>query len=308
MIIFDGYQQAAVREAALIPKVAALKAHGLQPRIAAILFTEDAGSLLYTRLKSEAAARVGIEYKIYSFSLVDDVAKVIEQIKILNNDPQVTGIIIQKPGKQTWVIVTGAVGERDAINAQFHNWWQSLVSQLAMSKDVDGLHPATLVAVQAGNWQEKGRVLPATARAVLEILQSASQQLFPDVSFADFLLSKKIAVIGKSEIVGKPLFYELLNKKCDVEMIGTKEINAKIEQKEYLFDYDVIISSTGHADVVTGELISNGTILIDVGEPRADMERSSVATKASFLTPVPGGVGPMTVVCLLENAVRLATL
>jgi methylenetetrahydrofolate dehydrogenase (NADP+)/methenyltetrahydrofolate cyclohydrolase len=117
----------------------------------------------------------------------------------------------------------------------------------------------------------------------------------------------KYLIIGKSDLLGKPLFYELTSKKYLTKMIGTKELNERIEQKTYLMDADVIISATGHQSLVTGELIKPGAILIDVGEPKPDVDRTSVASKASFLTPVPGGVGPVTVVSLLANAIDLVS-
>jgi len=301
MIIFDGYQAAAVREALLKPAVLELKARGLELNLAAILFTEDAGSQLYTRLKKEAAQRVGIGYQVHHFSLGDDVKLVLRKLHALNNDPKVTGIIIQKPGKQTWIQTQPAFVTSEVATIVFGSWWQSLVSQIAETKDVDGLHPHTLQAIQTGEWQLQGKVMPATAKAVLEILKIAAQKLSWDASFQN----KKIVILGKSDIVGKPLFYELLNKKCNVEMIGSKELNEKIEQKMYLFNYDIVISSTGRSKLLNGSFLQESTVVIDVGEPKADVDPSNLESKVAFLTPVPGGVGPMTVISLLENAVQL---
>ena len=292
MIIFDGYQAAQALEQSLPPRVAQLAAKGIQLRIAAILFAEDAGSVLYTRLKKEAAERIGIGYEIYTFSMTDAVDKVLDQIRTLNQNPAVTGIIIQKPGKSRWLEIVAAPHTAQ----DFQNWWSTLVTTLDIHKDVDGLHPQTLTAIQNNTWQSEGKVLPATAKAVISILTQADL-LQPD---------KKVIILGKSDILGKPLFYYLQNQNINVEMIGSKELTERIEQNQALFDADIVISATGRPGLITGELIKHGAALIDVGEPKGDIDQISVAAKASFLTPVPGGVGPMTVVSLLENAVELA--
>jgi methylenetetrahydrofolate dehydrogenase (NADP+)/methenyltetrahydrofolate cyclohydrolase len=300
MIIFDGYAFAQQKEAQLVERVAQLKNQGVQLKIAAILFTEDAGSQLYTRLKKEAAERAGMSYEIFSFSMTDPIEKILATVEKLNNDSAITGIIIQKPSKKRWLETMNGTAE------EFISWWQKLVHPINPGKDVDGLHPTTLQAVEKGTWREERKVLPATAKAVLSILEEAKkilsgQPLAPDWS------TKKFAVIGKSDILGKPLFYELRNQGYQVELLGTKELNLRKEQGQNLLDMDVVISATGASGIITAEMIKQYAIIIDVGEPSPDVNQTSVAEKAAFLTPVPGGVGPVTVVSLLENAVSLVS-
>jgi methylenetetrahydrofolate dehydrogenase (NADP+)/methenyltetrahydrofolate cyclohydrolase len=110
----------------------------------------------------------------------------------------------------------------------------------------------------------------------------------------------EVVVVGRSELVGRPLAYYLKTKISKVEMIGSKD---NITQE--LINADIIVSATGQANLITGEMVKEGVIVIDVGEPRGDVEFASVAKKASFITPVPGGVGPVTVVSLLENLVEM---
>ena len=294
MIKFDGYAFAQQKETQLKMQVQELAAKGVQPHVAAILFTEDAGSQLYTRLKKEAAERVGIGYSVFSFSMLSPVKTILKQIKELNYDSTITGVIIQKPWRQTWAGV-----QHNPDKQAFTDWWVTLVSEIAEKKDVDGLHPATLAAVKNGTWQSAGRVLPATARAVLEILAVALPQ-------NQNLASKKIIILGKSEILGQPLFYELKNQGAAVEMLGTAELRAREQSGQKLLDADVIISSTGQPNLITGEMIKDGAVVIDVGEPRPDVDAASVASRASFLTPVPGGVGPVTIVSLLANCLTLS--
>ncbi len=292
MILFDGYQSASQRETVLAKRVSELKDQGNFLRIAAILFTEDAGSQLYTRLKQEAATRVGIEYQAYPFSMKMDPELLFPQLEKLSEDFSITGIIIQKPLRSKWMEVTGKTPE------EFQAWWSTLVSHIDLDKDVDGLHPDTLEAVRVGTWREEGKAMPATAQAVLEILKIAKESVELD-------LESKYIILGKSDILGKPLFYELQNQGKQVEMIGTKELKERITSGQNLFDADVIITATGRPALVTGELVKDGCVVIDVGEPKSDVEQDTVREKAAFLTPVPGGVGPMTVICLLENAVKL---
>ncbi len=290
MILFDGYAFAGEQESELKRQVARLAAQGKKISIAAILFTEDKGSQLYTTLKSQAAQRVGIGYQIHTFSMNDPVEKVINRLKELNADPTITGIIIQKPWRQTWEMVM----EGFATGKNFSEWWLALVTHIDRAKDVDGLHPETLAAIEKGTWQKEGKVLPATAKAVLSILQSA-----------DLLVPGKYIVIGKSDILGRPLSYELKNLGFEVELLGQKDLQARQEDGRLLKDADVIVAATGHYHLVTGGMVKKGVVLVDVGEPKPDIDQQSVEPVARFLTPVPGGVGPVTVVSLLENAVRL---
>lgn len=284
MIIFDGNAFAHTKELEIAAKVRAKK---LRLKIAAILFTEDKGSQLYTRLKKAAAERVGMEYVVENFSMKDDLVTVKKKLAELNSDESITGIIIQKPAKTVWQSVTGGSAE------EFQTWWGTIVMNIDEHKDVDGLHPSTLMHIKAGDWQEAGCVMPATAKAVLLILEEAHAP------------KGKIIILGKSDILGQPLFYELKNRGEDVEMIGSKELQTRITDGVALTDASVIISATGRPNLITGDLIKKGVVLIDVGEPKPDIDRVSIQEKAAFLTPVPGGVGPVTIVSLLENALEM---
>lgn len=299
MILFDGNSQAALIEKQIAQEVLALQAQGTKITIASVLFTEDAGSQLYTQLKKEAAQRVGIEYALYPFSLQGKSEAVVEKIRELNTDPSVTGIIIQKPWQRTWQKVTLVDGEPKDVRQAYQTWWHYLTSSLTLRKDVDGLHPETLAAIKAGTWRAQKLVMPATARAVLEILQLAEKE----VSLAP---STKSTIIGRSDLLGLPLYYELLGQGKNVELLGKKDLDERIAAGKGLTDSQVVVSATGVKNLITGELLSEGAVVIDVGEPQADVEAATVAAKAAYLTPVPGGVGPMTVVSLLQNAVQLA--
>lgn len=305
MIIFDGVTTAAKKEAIIAHDVGKLAEAGKKIAIGAIVFSQDAGSQLYTRLKNEAASRVGIQYLPYQFSITDSLEIVIGRIAALNEDPQITGIIIQKPTKKIW---QAAQQQVDA--AGFAKWWTALTSAIEPSKDVDGLHPSTLTAIEQGLWREQGRVLPATCQAVLEILESVPPALSPQASTssadATSTINDKVLIVGKSDLLGIPLYGVLKAQGRAVELLTRKDLEARKESGQLLQDGHVVVSATGFPGLITGEMVRDGVVLIDVGEPRPDVTVASIQGKAAFLTPVPGGVGPMTVVCLLENAVKLA--
>jgi methylenetetrahydrofolate dehydrogenase (NADP+)/methenyltetrahydrofolate cyclohydrolase len=241
-------------------------------------------------------------YQIYTYSLKDEADTPVQKIQKLNEDSTVTGIIVQKPWRNLWISTRGL--EVGTGKSQFSAWWETLVTAINPAKDVDGLHPSTHDAITAGTWREQGKVLPATCKAVVELLRAAfgTENVFEHLRHN----ALKTIILGKSDLLGQPLFALLTSENCWVEMIGSSELNQKIEQGISLTDADVIISATGRRNLVTGEMIKPGAVVIDVGEPKGDVESASVIDKASILTPVPGGVGPMTVVSLMENAVELA--
>ncbi|MBP7740956.1 bifunctional 5,10-methylenetetrahydrofolate dehydrogenase/5,10-methenyltetrahydrofolate cyclohydrolase [Candidatus Woesebacteria bacterium] len=306
MYIFDGIKLAAQRELLLKERVSS------KLKIAAILFKEDSGSKIYTRLKSEAASRVGIEYEVHEFSLADFVMegnnfvneKVFAKIKELNNDSNITGIIVQKPWRKTWIkSLTISFNDADKSSSfeeqkiAYNNWWRSLTSQISEKKDVDGLHLNTIEQIKAGTWKKNNKVLPATCRAVLTIMSRAGEL----ENFSD----EKIVIIGKSDLLGIPLFHELQRQGKNVELLDSNGLKVRLESGQKLLDAKVLVSATGIKNLITGDLLSNGVTVIDVGEPKPDVEISSVSNKAIFITPVPGGVGPMTVISLLENCADL---
>ncbi len=294
MIIFNGDQLAAELEQDLKQEVQVLSDGGVKLKIAAILFTEDKGSQLYTRLKSEAAQRVGIEYEVHEFSMTEGTGGVEQKLLELNQDTAVTGIIIQKPWRNTWAEVKGIseVKGNKAVRQAFNSWWQFLISKIDVVKDVDGLHP------------QQQRVLPATAKAVMTILSKAFLEL--NISQAE-QQQKQILVLGRSDIVGQPVFCELKKQGFQVKLLTRDDVEQRLSSNRKFLDADIIISATGVRHLVSGEMVKEGVIAIDVGEPRPDIDLESMNNKAAFITPVPGGVGPMTVVSLLKNCVTITT-
>ncbi len=305
MIIFDGDQLAATLEEDLKQDVTTLRDQGSDLKISAILFEEDAGSRLYTQLKKEAAQRVGIEYEVHIFSMADGTDEVVEKLLELNQDAAVTGIIIQKPWRNTWSQVKGISHDKGtkAVRQAFNAWWEFLTAQIDQKKDVDGLHPETLLAIKERTHSKKDVVLPATAQAVMVILNQAFKELKIDSAAQKKL---QILVLGRSDIVGQPVFYELDNNGFQVKMLTRDDVRQRLDSNKKFLDADVVISATGVNHLITGEMVKENSIIIDVGEPRPDVDLESMENKVAFITPVPGGVGPMTVVSLLKNCVTIS--
>lgn len=288
MIVFDGEAAAAEILQRVKVSVDALQKKGIVPHVAAVLFQQDIGSQLYSQKKSVAAQSVSIEYSLHSFSFSDDVDLVLSTLEKLNQDSCVTGIIIQKPTRKTWEHNLTEQGS----NA-FSQWWHGLYSKVEQSKDVDGLHPETLQRIKAGKYENS--VKPATVRAVEYILEK----------YNIYGKNKKIIIVGKSDLLGYPLFYILRNAQENVELIGKKEMKERQKSGLDMRDADVVVSATGVQHLVTASMLKDGVSLIDVGEPRADIDPYGLEGKAAFLSPVPGGVGPVTIACLMENVIQL---
>ena len=325
-IIFDGEKLAKQKALKLKNKVANYHEKGINPKIAAIFFREDASSVLYTALKKETAESLGIGYQAKAFSFTTPTAEIQEYLEALNQDPSITGIIIQKPWTKKWL--------ESVPNGDFKKWWLSLVSHIAtkkshgVNKDVDGLTPTTLESIKQNTWMQNQMVLPATARAVLSILKDYHTNVDPGFSY----LTEKVLIIGQSDLLGRPLYWNMKNlmqkgatvpvsfgeacqiavteaqtnsNKCEVKLVGKQGLEEIIEQKKSLSDFRVIISATGQKNLINGNLIAAHSVLIDVGEPQGDIDLPSCLNKADFITPVPNGVGPMTVISLMANALDL---
>jgi methylenetetrahydrofolate dehydrogenase (NADP+)/methenyltetrahydrofolate cyclohydrolase len=249
-------------------KVAGL---AVQPKLVSVVFQEDAMGMLYTNLKAQAANEVGIEFEKIEIQSDDGREATLAKIREKCSEPQVSGLLIQKPR-----------GIDKAL-------WEGLTSAIDPKKDVDCLTRANLDKLYRG----ESDFLPATARAVVSILEVAGGSI-------EVLTGKNIVVVGRSELVGKPVAAYLKNKTANIKMLGSRD-----DIRQSTTSADVIISATGKASLITGDMVREGVIVIDVGEPKGDVDFESVSTKATFITPVPGGVGPMTVVSLLANILEL---
>ncbi|HAU98850.1 MAG: Bifunctional protein FolD [Microgenomates group bacterium GW2011_GWF2_45_18] len=264
MILFDGKYEAFSRKPALREFFGDWEHnHKKKPTIFSLVFREDEASMVYARLKQKDAEEVGVVYQLEIRSIEDPVEKVSPIIVRASAEKSIQGIIIQKPPKTL-------------IPSQ--DWWDSLISKIARGKDVDGLRSDSLV-------------VPATARGILEILRIASKELAID------LKSKTAFVFGKSEIVGAPVARELQKLGMHVRAIGSTEFELSLKA---LAEADIVITATGKSNLLDSKLLKEGVVVIDAGSPEAEVSISNDSNIA-FLSPVPGGVGPMTRISLLEN-------
>lgn len=251
-----------------------------KPVLASIQVGENAGAEAYAKSQKKLADNLGIDYQYHKLPQDTSESSLTEFIKKLNNDKSVNGIIIQMPLPQ-------------GID------YKKISQFILPEKDVEGMHPANIGKIIFG----KATVLPCTPAAVMELLKETNVDLY----------GKEVVVVGHSEIVGKPLALLLLDKFATISVchIGTSKAG-KLE--EHVGKAEVLIVAVGKAGLIKGEWIKEGAIVIDVGINRVadkivgDVEFEAAEKKASWITPVPGGVGPLTVTMLMRNLVEAAKL
>ncbi|MDO8452802.1 MAG: bifunctional 5,10-methylenetetrahydrofolate dehydrogenase/5,10-methenyltetrahydrofolate cyclohydrolase [bacterium] len=267
-IIFDGRAEAKKRKEELKKDVSmSINRIGVIPKLVSFYLPQDEGSALYTRIKKKAAEEVGIEFEDIEIKDKEDIKGIVEKIREHNADKSVHGILVQKPS---------------GVNNFKTEDWTVIVSAIDPEKDIDGLSPENIGLISIGN----ARFLPATVKAVLVVMEAAN------ITHQEC----DITIVGDTDILGKPLATYLLGQGFRVTIVNkeTKDL------KTATVGADVIVSATGVPDLIKKDMVKLGAVVIDVGEPRGDVAEE-VREVASFLSPVPGGVGPLTVVSLLEN-------
>lgn len=242
------------------------------PTLHVIMVGEDPASLIYVKRKEEACKKVGASFFLHQPKTQ---VEVLEFVKKLNQDPSVTGILVQLPLPDGF-------------------FQEEIIQSIDPKKDVDGLTATNLGLLFSGS----PKTVPATALAVSEILKRHN------ISCS----GKKAVVVGRSVLVGLPVFALLKNNDATVALCHSKTADLKKE----LLDADIIVSAVGKKDLITKDMIKDGAMVIDCGIVREDNKifgdvAENISEKASLFTPVPGGVGPMTVACLLKNLVSLAS-
>ena len=250
------------------------------PVLVSVQAGENAGAASYVKSQFKAAESLGIIYRLEKLSQDITEAALIDFISKLNADKSVNGIIVQMP-----------------LPAQID--YKKISRFIDPAKDVEGMHPANLGKLVFG----KQAILPCTAAAVMELLASTGIDLY----------GKEVVVVGHSEIVGKPLALLLLEKFATVTVahIGTSKAG-KLE--EHVGKAEVLIVAVGKAGLIKGEWIKEDAVVIDVGINRVgerivgDVEFETAQARASYITPVPGGVGPLTATMLMRNLVEAAKL
>ncbi len=299
-IVFDGKQFVATKLRTLEEKVQEIVARreNRPPTILSIFPYEDDASVLYTKLKRRDAQSVGMNYATQPLSLKSDAHVWMQAVQEANANSKIDGIIVQKPARSQFVAVTGQTKE------QYFSWWSAISESILLEKDVDGLNPYTLLelarladAVQRGKIAPytdlNDVVLPATAQAVIDVALEAVGGSVTE------LRTKQVVLLGTSVIVGRPAVYGFWMLGVEAKIYGSEAVLSEV-----LPEADVIVSATGRADLIPVDWVKDGAILLDVGAPKPEFQAECYA-KASFYTPVPGGVGPVTRACLLENLLKL---
>lgn len=268
--IIDGKQIAADIREKLKQKIARLP---VAPQLAIVLVGNDEPSLIYVRNKQKAAAQIGLQSQLYHMDEDTSEEELLNVIAKLNADKQINGIIVQLP-----------------LPKQLNT--NRIINTISPLKDVDGFHPYNTGMLQNN---EQPYFIAATPLGVMKLIKSVNQNLS----------GKNVVLIGASLIVGRPLATLLLNQECTVSITHAQTKNIK----ELTTKADILVAACGVAKLVKADWIKENAILIDVGINRdsgklcGDIDFEDVKEKAGAITPVPGGVGPMTIAMLLSNTV-----
>lgn len=274
--ILNGKELAKKVREGLAVEVEALKKEGINPKLAVIMVGDNSASAVYVKNKSNACKKVGIDFEEFLLPTETTEEELIELIKNLNKDETVHGILLQSP-----------VPNHININKAFET--------ILPEKDVDGFN-----AVNVGNLTiGRDCFISCTPYGIIRMLEEYNI----DVT------GKSAVVIGRSNIVGKPMLQCLLSKDATVTICHSKTRNLE----EVVKGADIVVAAIGKPNFVTGSMIKEGAVVIDVGINRledgslcGDVNFEEAFPKASYITPVPGGVGPMTVAMLVENVVKAA--
>lgn len=272
MIIIDGKQISAALKEQIAAQVASMER---APHLVVIRVGEDPASVVYVRNKAKACDACGIKNTtlVYEEGITEDA--LLEKIRSLNQDASVDGILVQLPLPR-------------------HISEARVIETIAREKDVDGFHPLNV----AGLWQKTPHMSPCTPAGIMKLLEAIGVD--PK--------GKNAVVIGRSNIVGLPVAKMLLDANATVTLCHTRTADLPSVTRQA----DILVVAAGRPKMVTADMVKEGAVVIDVGMDRdpetgklcGDVDFDAVAPKTMAITPVPGGVGPMTIACLMENTVR----
>ena len=252
--------------------------YGIQPGLAVILVGNDPASQIYVRNKQKACEEVGFHAFEYRLNENSTQEQLLDLIGVLNKDNKVHSILVQLPLP-------------DHIDPQ------TVINTISPEKDVDAFHPINVGKIMLGDYE----FLPCTPAGVMELIDSTGVEIS----------GKNCVVIGRSNIVGKPMAMLLLHRNATVTICHSRTKNLA----EVCAGADILVSAVGKAHFITADMVKEGAMVIDVGMNHdengklcGDVEFSTVEPRASYITPVPGGVGPMTITMLMKNTLRAAEL
>ncbi|SPE28081.1 bifunctional 5,10-methylene-tetrahydrofolate dehydrogenase and 5,10-methylene-tetrahydrofolate cyclohydrolase [Burkholderiales bacterium] len=274
--ILDGKAIAQRLRAQFRDQVAALAARGQRPGLAVVLVGENPASQVYVRNKVAACEEAGMFSENIVLPASTDPARVIERIEALNRDPRIHGILVQLP-----------------LPRQYDE--AAVLAAVSAQKDVDGFHTENVGALALGN----PRFIPCTPKGVMVLLQSAGIQS----------RGSDAVIVGRSNIVGRPMARLLLTADATVTVCHSRTRDLASHTRRA----DILVAAVGRPAMITADMVKPGAVVIDVGINRlangklcGDVDFASVRAVASWITPVPGGVGPMTIAMLLANTIEAA--
>ncbi|MBI5327332.1 MAG: bifunctional methylenetetrahydrofolate dehydrogenase/methenyltetrahydrofolate cyclohydrolase FolD [Deltaproteobacteria bacterium] len=274
--IIDGKAVAQKFKNKLKSEIDFLKSHDLKPCLAVVLVGNNPASLVYVKAKGKVCEEMGITSLQYNFHKDIVQEELLWQIYQLNNDPKVHGILAQLPLPD-------------------HLDEELVLEAISPEKDVDGFHPVNVGRLVIG----KPLFQPCTPLGIIKLLEDTNIDLS----------GKEAVIAGRSNIVGKPIAMMLLQKNATVTICHSKTLNLQEKIKRA----DVVIAAVGRPNMIKGEWIKQGAVVVDVGVNRldngklaGDVEFDEACQRAAFITPVPGGVGPMTIAMLMYNTIEAA--
>jgi methylenetetrahydrofolate dehydrogenase (NADP+) / methenyltetrahydrofolate cyclohydrolase len=278
--ILDGKQLATTIQAELQQQVAAWTLQsGITPGLDVILVGENPASQVYVRNKHQACERIGIASRVHTLPAITTQAELLQLIEQLNHDPKVHGILVQLPLPKQ--IASDAV-----------------LAAIAPSKDVDAFHAENVGLLVQG----RPRFLPCTPHGVVQLLQRSA---IPTAG-------KHVVIVGRSDIVGKPLANMLVQRGADATVTICHSQTPDLGQ--FTRQADILVAAIGQPRFITANMVRAGAVVIDVGINRVgkqlcgDVDYDALLSVASAITPVPGGIGPLTVTMLLWNTLKAAQL
>ncbi len=273
-IIIDGKALAKKIRDQLKVEVDVLKTNKIIPKLAVIMVGDNSASKVYVKNKSKACEEIGIKYEEHLLSENIKQEELIDLIKKLNQDESVNGILLQSP-------IPGHLNINQAFKA------------ISYRKDVDGFTPSSVGKLSIG----EDTFISCTPYGIMKMFEEYNIDL----------TGKDVVIVGRSNIVGKPLIQVCLNKNATVTVCHSKTINLEEHTKRA----DVLISAIGKAKFITKDMVKKDAVVIDVGINRdengklvGDVDFENVEKIASYITPVPGGVGPMTIAMLMNNVIK----
>ncbi len=276
--IISGKEVSAKVKSEVKAKTLELKNKGIEIGLAVVIVGDDPASRVYVNNKKKACEEVGFNSYEYALPAETTEAELLALVDKLNKDDKINGILVQLP-------VPKHINETAIINA------------ISPDKDVDAFHPVNVGKIMIGDYA----FLPCTPAGVMELIDSTGVEI----------AGKSCVVIGRSNIVGKPMSMLLLHRSGTVTICHSKTKNLK----EICANADILVAAVGRPNFVTGDMVKEGAVVIDVGINRlengklcGDVNYEEAEKKAAFITPVPGGVGPMTIAMLMKNTLTSAMI